>query len=269
MPEIDRGRWAEELKEQIRSNGLKSKDLINIGAETSYEQKINKYKNGAIPSIDWFLSLCRFLTSSPDSLLFANPKWVECDFDFWNSDIPENRLLGTLDDVCYVVPFNENEYEDEDQWSYFNKPCHKITILKNEPDPSKFLDFHISAERYDLNERVENGKIVYRFPCVNDEKTSEKIFSLLEKKKFSNKQMQALLDLSSQSITNRKNKNVKSKWTINDIYKLSWILNVPFEGLVEIDYREDTRESVFDAIVYILHYQGAEEEKDEEAQLER
>ena len=43
VPEIDRDRWAEELREQIRSKGLKSKDLIDIGAETRYRRWIGFY----------------------------------------------------------------------------------------------------------------------------------------------------------------------------------------------------------------------------------
>ena len=247
VPEIDRDRWAEELREQIRSKGLKSKDLIDIGAETNYEQKINKYKNGAIPSMDWFLSLCRFLTSSPDSLLFAKPKWVECDIDFLETGISLNRWLGWLGDVYYVIPFNENKHED--QGCHDDVCPYHITLFEKEPSPSKFSNFHLYGTKYDLNERVDEGKVIYRFPYVSKEKTSKKIFSLLEKYKISNKQIQTLLGLSPQSLTNRKNQS--QEWTIQDIYKLSWILNMPFESLIEIEYREETHESLFDPIVYI------------------
>ena len=247
VPEIDRDRWAEELREQIRSKGLKSKDLIDIGAETNYEQKINKYKNGAIPSMDWFLSLCRFLTSSPDSLLFAKPKWVECDIDFLETGISLYRWLGWLGDVYYVIPFNENKSEGKK--SRGSVSAYKVTLFDKEPSPSKFSNFHLYGTKYDLNERVDEGKVIYRFPYVSKEKTSKKIFSLLEKYKISNKQIQTLLDITPQSLTNRKRK--KQSWTVKDIYKLSWILNSPFESLIEIEYREETRESLFDPIVYI------------------
>lgn len=256
MPEIDRDRWAKKFKEKLLIYKLKSKDLNDIGAETNYEQKIDKFKNGSIPSIDCFLTLCRFFNLPPDSFLFAKPKWVECDIDFLETGISLNRWLGWSGDVYYVIPFNENKHED--------KGCHDdvcpyhITFFEKEPSPSKFSNFHIYGTKYDLNERVVEGKIIYRFPYVNNEKTSKKIFSLLKKNNFTSQQIQTLLEISPQSLTNRKRQ--KQAWTIKDIYKLSWILNMPFESLVEIDYREETRESLFDPIVFIMHYQGEYEE---------
>ena len=247
MPEIDKKRWAAEFKKRIRSRKLKSRDLSDIGAEINYEQRINKYKNGAIPKIDGFLTLCRFFNLPPDLFLFAKPKWVECDIDFGDTGISLNRWLGWLGDVYYVIPFNENKSEGKKNRGSVS--AYKVTLFDKEPSPSKFSTFHLYGTNYDLNERVVEGKIIYRFPYVNNEKTSKKIFSLLEKYKISNKQIQTLLDLSPQSLTNRKNQS--QEWTIQDIYKLSWILNMPFESLIEIEYREETRESLFDPIVYI------------------
>lgn len=263
MPEIDRSRWAEEFKDQMRICKLKSKDLSDIGAETNYEQKINKFKNGAIPSLDCFLTLCRFFNLPPDSFLFAKPKWVECDIDIADTGVSSNRLLGVYKDVFYVIPDYKEKKSDR---KHERGRIYELTFMEKEPNPSFFKDFHLYGTKYDLNERVEDGKIIYRFPYVNDEKTSEKIFSLLEKKKFSNKQIQNLLEITPQSLSNRKRKNQSQEWTIQDIYKLSWILNMPFESLIEIEYREETRESLFDPIVFIMHYQG-EYEEDEEAQL--
>ena len=94
---------------------------------------------------------------------------------------------------------------------------------------------------------------IYHIPYVNGEKTSKKIFSLLDEYKFSDKQLTTLLGLNNpQSITNRRNNN--TEWTISDIYKLSWILNKPFEDLIEIDFHEETRESLFNPIVFLEHY---------------
>ncbi|MBR3543646.1 MAG: hypothetical protein IKN82_08135 [Treponema sp.] len=263
MPEINKERWAEEFKYKMSIRELKSKDLNDIGAETNYEQKINKFKNGSIPSIDCFLTLCRFFNLPPDSFLFAKPKWVECDIDIADTGVSSNRLLGVYKDVFYVIP-DYKEKKSEGKKSRGSVSAYKVTLFDKEPSPSKFSNFHLYGTKYDLNERVDEGKVIYRFPYVNDEKTSEKIFSLLEKKKFSNKQIQNLLEITPQSLSNRKRK--KQSWTVKDIYKLSWILNSPFESLVEIDYREETRESLFDPIVFIMHYQG-EYEEDEEAQL--
>ena len=47
VPEIDRDRWADELKNQMKIYDLKSKDLSKIGAEVNSEQRIQKYKNGS------------------------------------------------------------------------------------------------------------------------------------------------------------------------------------------------------------------------------
>ncbi len=247
VPEINKERWAAEFKKRIRSRKLKSKDLCDIGAETNYEQKINKYKNGAIPSIDIFLTFCRFFNLPPDSFLFAKPKWVECDIAFGNIGISLNRWLGWLGDVFYIIPFNENK--NEDKKSRGGVSTYKVTLFDKEPSPSKFSTFHLSGTEYDLKERVKDGKVIYRFPHVNNERTSKKIFSLLKKYKLSNKQIQALLGLSCQSLTNRK-REVQS-WTTQDIYKLSWVLNKPFESLLVIDYREETREALFDPIVFL------------------
>lgn len=247
VPEINKERWAEEFKYQMSIRELKSKDLSDIGAETNYEQKINKFKNGSIPSIDCFLTLCRFFNLPPDSFLFAKPKWVECDIDFGDTGISLNRWLGWLGDVYYVIPFNENKSEGKK--SRGSVSAYKVTLFDKEPSPSKFSNFHLYGTKYDLNERVDEGKVIYRFPYVSKEETSKKIFSLLEKYKISNKQIQTLLGLSSQSLTNRKNQS--QEWTIQDIYKLSWLLNMPFESLIEIEYREETHESLFDPIVYM------------------
>ncbi len=257
VPEIDKDRWAKEFKEELRICKLKSKDLSDIGAETNYEQKINKFKNGSIPSIDCFLTLCRFFNLPPDSFLFAKPKWVECDIDIADTGVSSNRLLGVYKDVFYVIPDYKEKKSDR---KHERGRIYELTFMEKEPSPSKFSTFHLYGTNYDLNERVVEGKIIYRFPYVNNEKTSKKIFSLLKKNNFTSQQIQDLLEISPQSLTNRKRQ--EQAWTIKDIYKLSWILNMPFESLVEIDYRKETRESLFDPIVYIMHYQGAEEEKD-------
>ena len=246
MPEIDKDRWAKEFKEELRICKLKSKDLNDIGASSNSEQRINKLKNGAIPLIEPFLALCRFFNLPPDSFLFAKPKWVECDIDIADTGVSSNRLLGVYKDVFYVIPDYKEKKSDR---KHERGRIYELTFMEKEPSPSKFSTFHLYGTNYDLNERVVEGKIIYRFPYVNNEKTSKKIFSLLEKHKISNKQIQTLLGLSPQSLTNRKNQS--QEWTIQDIYKLSWILNMPFESLIEIEYREETRESLFDPIVYI------------------
>ena len=112
---------------------------------------------------------------------------------------------------------------------------------------------HDDGTKYDSYESVVEGKVIYHIPYVNGEKTSKKIFSFIDECKFSDKQLVTLLGLNNQqSISNRR--NYTNEWTISDIYKLSWILNKPFEDLIEIDFHEETRESLFNPIVFLEHY---------------
>lgn len=251
VPEIDRDRWANELKNQMKIYDLKSKDLSKIGAEVNSEQRIQKYKNGSIPKIDAFLAICRFFTFSPDVILSANPKWIECEIDYKIEDFPAERIFGVFQDTYYIVPSYKANKRNFDYVSLI------IRRLLKEPDSSKYSNFHFYGTEYDLYESVVEGKVIYHIPYVNGEKTSKKIFSFLDEYKFSDKQLVTLLGLNNQqSISNRRyNKN---EWTISDIYKLSWILNKPFEELLEIDFHEETRESLFNPIVYLEHY-GPEE----------
>ena len=246
VPEIDKARWAERFKEELSIFKLKSKELSEIGAETICPQRINKYKNGAIPKIDTFLTICRFFTSSPDEILSANPKWIECEINCKIEDFPPERVFGAFQDTYYIVP-SDKAYEREYNYVTF------VRRLREEPDPSRYSDFHFYGTEYDSYESVVKGKIIYHIPYVNGEKTSKKIFSFLDEYNFSDKQLTTLLDLNNpQSITNRRNN--KNEWTISDIYKLSWILNKPFEDLIEIDFHEETRESLFNPIVFLEHY---------------
>lgn len=246
VPEIDKARWAKKFKEELNIFKLKSKELSEIGAETICPQRINKYKNGAIPKIDTFLTICRFFTSSPDVILSANPKWIECEINCKIEDFPPERVFGVFHDTYYIVP-SYKAYENKYNYVTF------VRRLREEPDSSQYSDFHFYGTKYDSYESVVKGKIVYHIPYVNGEKTSKKIFSFLDEYKFSDKQLVTLLDLNNpQSITNRRNN--KTEWTISDIYKLSWILNKPFEDLIEIDFHEETRESLFNPIVFLEHY---------------
>lgn len=246
VPDIDKTRWAEKFNRELSIFKLKSKELSEIGAETISEQRINKYKKGAIPKIDTFLTICRFFTSSPDVILSANPKWMECEIDCKIEDFPPERVFGVFQDTYYIVP-SYKTYERKYNYVTF------VRRLRKEPDSSQYSDFHFYGTEYDSYESVVKGKIIYHIPYVNGEKTSKKIFSFLDEYNFSDYQLTTLLDLNNpQSITNRRNN--KNEWTISDIYKLSWILNKPFEDLIEIDFHEETRESLFNPIVFLEHY---------------
>lgn len=247
VPEIDKVRWAKKFKKEIQLYELKSKELSEIGSEVISEQRINKYKNGTIPKIDAFLTICRFFTSTPDVILSANPKWIECEVDCKIEDFLPERVFGVFQDTTYIVP-SYKVYERN-----YNFVPRIIRHLLKEPNPSKYSNFHLYGTEYDSYESVVEGKVIYHIPYVNGEKTSKKIFSFIDECKFSDKQLVTLLGLNNQqSISNRRyNKN---EWTISDIYKLSWILNKPFEELLEIDFHEETRESLFNPIVFLEHY---------------
>lgn len=247
VPEIDKVRWAKKFKKEIQLYELKSKELSEIGSEIISEQRINKYKNGTIPKIDAFLTICRFFTSPPDVILSANPKWIECEVDCKIEDFLPERVFGVFQGTYYIVP-SYKVYERN-----YNFVPRIIRHLLKEPNPSKYSNFHLYGTEYDSYESVVEGKVIYHIPYVNGEKTSKKIFSFLDEYKFSDKQLVTLLGLNNQqSISNRRyNKN---EWTISDIYKLSWILNKPFEELLEIDFHEETRESLFSPIVFLEHY---------------
>ncbi len=247
VPEIDKVRWAKKFKKEIQLYELKSKELSEIGSEIISEQRINKYKNGTIPKIDAFLTICRFFTSPPDVILSANPKWIECEIDCKIEDFLPERVFGVFQDTTYIVP----SYKVDER--NFNFVPLIIRHLLKEPNPSKYSNFHFYGTEYDSYESVVEGKVIYHIPYVNGEKTSKKIFSFLDAYKFSDKQLVKLLGLNNQqSISNRR--NYTNEWTISDIYKLSWILNKPFEELLEIDFHEETRESLFSPIVFLEHY---------------
>ena len=234
VPEIDKERWAEKLKKEINLYKLKSRNLSNIGSASISEQNINNLKNGSIPTIDYFLTICRFFYLPPDIFLHANPKWIECEIN----DVSNFSILGQINNTYYISPFRKN-----------------IKELLCEPNPGFFSNCHLcGTEYYSSKHVIGDSNNLYQIPYLNSEKTSEKIFSLLKKYNLSNKQIQILLGLSPQSVTNRKRNEIKQGWIIKDIYKLSWILNVPFEELLVIDYRDETRKALFDPIDFLEHY---------------
>ena len=96
---------------------------------------------------------------------------------------------------------------------------------------------------------------------MDDEKTSKKIFEILERYNLSTKQLITLLDFSSPADTTNRRAKIKDtskgqSWTIKDIYKLSWILNKPFEEFLEFkpnEQEEETRNFPFDTVFYLEH----------------
>lgn len=245
VPEFDKDRWAENLKSLRDLYKISNKDIGNSGIVENSEQNVSQYMyRKSVPSYDILLSLCRFFNESPDYLFFAKPKWIECEI----KDISNFHIYGKFENTFYITPTNDD----------YDLNYQKTVFLK-EPDTANFSDFHLYGTRYDLIEKEQNGKVIYRIPRVNREKTTEKIFKLLDEYGLSRKNYQKLVGISPSSVTNLKNGN--NEWTYKYIYKLSWILNKPFEDLLAIDYfdSECTKESLFDPIVFLEHYVSDEE----------
>ena len=101
---------------------------------------------------------------SPDCLLSPKPKWIACEID----DISKFHVLGKFNDVYYITPSYKYSFE-------YKKI---ISILSEEPVPEKYSDFHLYGTRYEDFETHYKGKIIYRFPCINDEQTHKLIKKL-------------------------------------------------------------------------------------------
>ena len=43
-------------------------------------------------------------------------------------------------------------------------------------------------------------------------------------------------------------------WTLDNIYKLSWILNKPIQDLIVVENQEETCESHFEPVFFLEHY---------------
>lgn len=241
VPEIDRKRFSEELSYKRKLHELELKDFERTGIKENTESIISQYCTGKkFPTMWNFISICRFLNTPPDYFLFAKPKWIECDLD----DISYFSVLGKHNDTYYIVPSKgESAFLYRCTFSINNE-------LKEEPDPNIFSDLSIYGTRYDFGQKRKDGIVTYKHPVINEQKTSDKIFSLLKDINFSEEQVQKLLSLSASSINNRR--NIKyNNWTIKDLYKLSLILNRPFEDFLELEESNEQTDSIFDDDLFL------------------
>ena len=118
-----------------------------------------------------------------------------------------------------------------------SKYFQKIPELSEEPKPESFCDFHLYGTEYDDTEKYHKGKIIYRFPKVNDVETSKKIANLLAEYNISKDQLQILLEYNQKESIRLRENNTRP-WNLENIYKFSWIFNKPIEELLAIDYHE-------------------------------
>ena len=244
IPEIDKKRFAENLSEEMRRSKLELKSLTEIGVEEVSTASIWQYREGIkFPTINRFLTLCRFFTTAPDLFLSPIPKWVECEID----DISKFSVLGKFNNVYYIAPnFKENSES-------------KIPELSEEPNPESFFNLHLYGTEYDDTEKHYEGIIIYRFPKVNDVETSKKIANLLSEYNISKDQLQILLEYNQKESIRLRENNTRP-WNLENIYKFSWIFNKPIEELLAIDYHEETHESLFNVASFIEHYVPDENE---------
>ena len=244
IPEIDKKRFAENLSEEMRRSKLELKSLTEIGVEEVSTASIWQYREGIkFPTINRFLTLCRFFTTAPDLFLSPIPKWVECEID----DISKFSVLGKFNDVYYIAPNYKENSES------------KIPELSEEPKPESFFDFHLYGTEYDDTEKHHEGKIIYRFPKVNDVETSKKIANLLSEYNISKDQLKILLEYNQKESIRLREKNNRP-WNLENIYKFSWIFNKSIEELLAIDYHEETHESLPDPLIFLKHYVPDENE---------
>lgn len=261
IPEIDKKRFAENLSEEMRISKLELKSLTEIGVEEVSTASIWQYREGKkFPTINRFLTLCRFFLTAPDVFLSPLPKWIECEID----DISKFSVLGKFNDVYYIAPnYKENSESSKILRRLFGKSYLKffqiIPELFEEPNPESFFDFHLYGTKYDDTEKYHEGKIIYRFPKVNDVETSKKIANLLSEYNISKDQLQILLEYNQKESIRLRENNTRP-WNLENIYKFSWIFNKPIEELLAIDYHEETHESLFNVVSFIEHYVPDENE---------
>lgn len=261
IPEIDKKRFAENLSEEMRISKLELKSLTEIGVEEVSTASIWQYREGKkFPTINRFLTLCRFFLTAPDVFLSPIPKWIECEIE----DISKFSVLGKFNDVYYIAPnYKENSESCKILRRLFGKSYLEyfqiIPELSEEPNPESFFDFHLYGTKYDDTEKYHEGKIIYRFPKVNDVETSKKIANLLSEYNISKDQLQILLKYNQKESIRLRENNTRP-WNLENIYKFSWIFNKPIEELLVIDYHEETHESLFNAVLFIEHYVPDENE---------
>ncbi len=271
VPAIDKKKFASELRWIKEYQELEYKDFANSGIEKYNPQSVYNYMKGTkkgiqFPSMNRFLCICKFLSRTPDDILSANPKWIECEMDDISKFMVLGKVLGKDEDTYYVRPFDPHScyafgvqpkgYEINDDlpaWEY----CHMNNILLKEPKPKYYSHFHFDDTVhndfiFNGTKSIKDGKITYYIPYIDDEKTAAVIQGYLSEYNITRKQLEILLGLNQEtSIQTREKK--KQPWTLEDIYKLSWILNLPMEKLIVVNYLDETREALFS------HYVQAEE----------
>lgn len=241
VPEINKEKFNEDFRKLKDIYKFKDKDLSNIGVETLSTESIHRYGKDSIPTMDRLLTLCRYFNITPDKFLSAEPKWIECEVE----DVSKLSIIGKTSDTYYVAPMKsalvpvKMTYKTSLKTGYLCLT--KGIIYLNEKkefdsDPSLmyFSDFYLRGRLYSQNKR-------YRLPVVDMEETQKLINAKLKKYHlYSVNILTNLLGYNQITSVNRLF-NDEQKWAGRSpelILKLSWILDIPFEDLLVINYRK-------------------------------
>lgn len=250
VPDIDKEQFGSNLKKIRLAFEMKQKDLSIINRGDISEQTVSQWESGKkLPAIETFLNLCHFFTISPDKLLFAKVKVINLELreQFAQRYI---RIINTMtENKDGTIDFGEEyiyypEKYGKCHFPYFDH-AEYLNLTYEECIQGYIHD--LNATHLDSNHFYE-GQVVWpkhriqQFYClVDDDKTRDKINSLLKDYKVSDDTLQALLSFKSiESI--RRLKRGDQKWGIDLLYQLSWILDMPFEDLLvykPLDYTQE------------------------------
>ena len=61
----------------------------------------------------------------------------------------------------------------------------------------------------------------------------------------------------------RRREKQTQTWTLENLYKLSWIFSKPIEELIVLNFHEETHESLFDPVLFLEHYCEEHDEEDD------
>lgn len=240
IPTINKEYFGNRLRELRKTYGMTQKNLTVITNGGITEQRVSQWENGKkMPDINTFLNICHFFKLSPDKMLrgIIHPvilelpellKYTWCYYD---------ETWEYLDDK-HIITHGEYFY-----WPDNYAECHYPYLRFMERDNLTYEEA-MQAHTRDLSEIAIESNFSYEgafawpkrgiqqyYTSINDNKTQEKINHLLIKHNLSDETLQILLGYKSiESI--KRLKCGKQKWDVNNLYKLSWILDLPFEELI-------------------------------------
>lgn len=266
VPELDRERFSKIFSNERKTCFVNPKDLSDIGKENNLIESIYMYMEGKrFPTLDRFLTICRFFGKSPEDFLPAIPKWIECEID----NISQFSVLGKINQTYYLAPHDACNIFYKRKITYNSEE--KVVIEKElveEPNPHIFSNFQL----IDISTHTRK----HRLPCINIEKTDLHINNLLNNYDLNSvKKLTQLLEYPQPESARRLLKN-KQHWAGKSpdiLFKLSWILDICFEDLLVIDYIQPDNDSLkkcavdnlsdsshFTPITFLEHYVPEENE---------